>query len=223
VFGRAIAQAVSSWLPTAAALVRAQLGSCGICGGQSGTGAGFLLLLLFPMPILIPPTSPHSSIIRGPYNRPKSCRRAKWVQSHPPPRNKKKSVSTLSFHLKLAFSSRIPWKCVLLEKQKFPQTFKKFPAFCGYTHYWTLSWASSIQSKPSRLTSLRSTIILILKSTKSQDSNGNLNSFSCSDELQISCGKLCRDHCILEKLICLNGKKFEVHGTQKPDSLRPDS
>jgi hypothetical protein len=40
--GRAIAQAVSRLLPTAAALVRAQVRSCGICGGQSGTEAGFL-------------------------------------------------------------------------------------------------------------------------------------------------------------------------------------
>jgi hypothetical protein len=40
--GRAIAQAVSRWLPTAAARVRARVLSCGICGGQTGAGAGFL-------------------------------------------------------------------------------------------------------------------------------------------------------------------------------------
>jgi hypothetical protein len=34
---RAIAEAVSRWLPTAAARVRAQVRSCGICGGQSGS------------------------------------------------------------------------------------------------------------------------------------------------------------------------------------------
>jgi hypothetical protein len=39
--GRAIAQAVSRWLPTAAARIRSQVKSCGICGGQSGIGAGF--------------------------------------------------------------------------------------------------------------------------------------------------------------------------------------
>jgi hypothetical protein len=39
---RAIAQVVSLRLPTAATRVRAQVWSCGICGGQSGTGAVFL-------------------------------------------------------------------------------------------------------------------------------------------------------------------------------------
>jgi hypothetical protein len=70
-------------LPTAAARVRSQVRSCGICGGQSGTEAGFLLVLRFPLPILIPPTTPHSSssIIRGWYNRPNIGRRTKWTQS----------------------------------------------------------------------------------------------------------------------------------------------
>jgi hypothetical protein len=77
-------QVVSRRLPTAAAQVRAQVRSRGICGGQSGTGAGFLRVLLFPLPILIPPTAPHSSpIVRGWYNRPVSGRRTKWTQSHP--------------------------------------------------------------------------------------------------------------------------------------------
>jgi hypothetical protein len=58
-------KAVSCRLPTAAALVRAQVRSCGICGGQSGTGAGFLLLLRFPLPILIPPTALHQYLPSG--------------------------------------------------------------------------------------------------------------------------------------------------------------
>jgi hypothetical protein len=52
--GRAIAQAVSRWLPTAAARVRARVWSSEIFGGQSGAGSGF------PLPIFIPPTSPSS-------------------------------------------------------------------------------------------------------------------------------------------------------------------
>jgi hypothetical protein len=83
--GRAIAQAVSRRLPTASARVRAQVRSCGIFGGQSCTGAGFLLVLRFPLPIFIPQTVPDSSssIIRGWYNRPISGGRTKWTRSHP--------------------------------------------------------------------------------------------------------------------------------------------
>jgi hypothetical protein len=54
--GRAVAQAVSRWLPTAAARVRVRA-ACAVCDGQSGTGAGFLRVLRFPLPI-IPPISP---------------------------------------------------------------------------------------------------------------------------------------------------------------------
>jgi hypothetical protein len=80
--GRAITQAVSRRLPTAAR-VRAQVRSCGNCGGQSGTWADFLRLLRFLLPILIPPNAPQStSIIRGWYKRPVSGRCTKWTQSH---------------------------------------------------------------------------------------------------------------------------------------------
>jgi hypothetical protein len=56
--GRATAQAVSHWLPTAAARVRTRIRTCGICGGQSDTGVGFLRILQFPLPIIIPPIAP---------------------------------------------------------------------------------------------------------------------------------------------------------------------
>jgi hypothetical protein len=50
--------AVRRWLPTAAVRVRVRA-ACEVCGGQSGTGAGFLRVLRFPLPI-IPPISPLS-------------------------------------------------------------------------------------------------------------------------------------------------------------------
>jgi hypothetical protein len=55
---RAVAQAVSRWLPTAAARVRVRA-AYGVCGGQRGTGAGILRVLRFPLPI-IPPIYPSS-------------------------------------------------------------------------------------------------------------------------------------------------------------------
>jgi hypothetical protein len=54
--GCTVAQAVSRWLPTAAARVRARVR----LSGQSGAGAGFLRVLWFPLPIFIPPNSPSS-------------------------------------------------------------------------------------------------------------------------------------------------------------------
>jgi hypothetical protein len=60
IWGRAIAQAVSRWLQTAAARVQTRVWSSGICGGQSGTGVGFLRALRYPLPIFIPPNSPSS-------------------------------------------------------------------------------------------------------------------------------------------------------------------
>jgi hypothetical protein len=87
--GRAIAQAVSRWLPTATTRVRAKVKSCGICCGQSGTGGSFIRVLQFPLLILIPPTAQHSSssITRGWYKRSVSGRRTKWTQAHSIPRN----------------------------------------------------------------------------------------------------------------------------------------
>jgi hypothetical protein len=48
--------------PTAAAQVQTWVYSSGICGGQTGAGAGFLRVLRFPLPIFIPPISPQSAL-----------------------------------------------------------------------------------------------------------------------------------------------------------------
>jgi hypothetical protein len=59
----AIAEAVSRWLPTAAARVRARVSSNVICGGQGSAVAGFLRVLRFLLPkLFIPPTSPSSQL-----------------------------------------------------------------------------------------------------------------------------------------------------------------
>jgi hypothetical protein len=81
--GRAVPQAVSRLLIAEAARVRAQVESCGICGGLGGTGAGFLRVLQFSLP-LIPQTTTHLSsfIFRGCYNWANCGRLAKWIQSH---------------------------------------------------------------------------------------------------------------------------------------------
>jgi hypothetical protein len=47
---RAIAQAVSRWLPTAAVRGSRPCRHVGFCDGQSGAGAGFLRVLRFPLP-----------------------------------------------------------------------------------------------------------------------------------------------------------------------------
>jgi hypothetical protein len=64
--GRAIAQAVSRWLPTTAARVRARVWSSGICG------AGFLRVLRFPLHNLHSTNCSTITLIYhlGLYNRP---------------------------------------------------------------------------------------------------------------------------------------------------------
>jgi hypothetical protein len=105
----AIAQAVSRRHPTAEAWVRFQVRPCGIYGGQSGTRAGFLRVIRFPLPIRILPTAPHSSssVIRGWYNRKNSGRRIKWTQSHPTSRNKKINTLTNDSHVGIPRYSNI--------------------------------------------------------------------------------------------------------------------
>jgi hypothetical protein len=51
-----MAQVVSRRPLTAEARVRARLNPCGICGGQSGTGIGFLRGLRFSPVNIIPPS-----------------------------------------------------------------------------------------------------------------------------------------------------------------------
>jgi hypothetical protein len=43
--------------------VDSQDGACGLCGEQSGKRASFIQVLLFPLPIFIPPAAPFLSAI----------------------------------------------------------------------------------------------------------------------------------------------------------------
>jgi hypothetical protein len=89
------AHAVNRRLSTVADQVRALVRSCGICGGQTGSGAGFLWVLQFPLPLII-------IIIRGWYKRTKGDQCGKWIQS-PPTTRKKKSLSFFTYHFYYLF------------------------------------------------------------------------------------------------------------------------
>jgi hypothetical protein len=82
---RAISQAVSRWLSTAAARVGARVWSCGGCGGQSGAGVGFIRVLRSPLPIFIPQLAAQSpsSVIWGWYNGPVVVAVPSWLSLTP--------------------------------------------------------------------------------------------------------------------------------------------
>jgi hypothetical protein len=77
--GRAIAEAVRRWLPTAAVRVQSRVLSSGICGGPQWRRGRFS-----PSTLVSPAI--HSTkfsiltITRGRYNRPVNGRRAEWTQ-----------------------------------------------------------------------------------------------------------------------------------------------
>jgi hypothetical protein len=109
--GRAIAQAVSCWLPTTAAWVRARVWSSGIYGGQSGAGAGFLRVLQFPCQSSFHQILHHHNhsgqlqeVIQWP-----TCR-VNPAGLHPHYANLKKLITRLKVHLLNAlFSRKLSW------------------------------------------------------------------------------------------------------------------
>jgi hypothetical protein len=98
--GCTIAQAVSHWLPTAVAHVRAWVWSHEICGGQSGAGAGLFRVLWFPLPIFIPPTAPQSPsfIIWHWNNRPVVAAVPSGLTSHPTINKEKKGKTANTYY-----------------------------------------------------------------------------------------------------------------------------
>jgi hypothetical protein len=79
--GRAVPQAANGRLPTA----RTKSGYAGFVVHEVESVARFLRVLQFLLPILIPPNSSYSSIIRGCYKRLIIGRRTKRTQHHPKP------------------------------------------------------------------------------------------------------------------------------------------
>jgi hypothetical protein len=113
-------KAVSRWLPTAAARVRARIWSCGICGGQSGAGAGFLRVLRCPLPIFIPQIAPQlpSSIIWGLHNRPEVAAVPSGLSPTPLIKNRINAHR----HPCLKWDSNPRSQCLRWRRQFIPQT-----------------------------------------------------------------------------------------------------
>jgi hypothetical protein len=80
------APALSHLVSTAAARVPTRVKLCGICGGQSSTGAGFLLVLRSPMSLtLLTVLQSSPSTIQGWYNGPINGRSNRRLGSTPAP------------------------------------------------------------------------------------------------------------------------------------------
>jgi hypothetical protein len=77
----------------------------GIRGGQSGTGADFLQVLLFPLLIFIPPIAPQSPshIIWGGNNKP-AVAAVPSALSFTPTSNNNNNIKVITVHLNLMFS-----------------------------------------------------------------------------------------------------------------------
>jgi hypothetical protein len=73
----------SNRFPTVAVRGPSHIWSCGISVERSGTRAGFLRVLHFPLPILIPSTASYSSVIRDWCSGPNSGLHPKLFQSPP--------------------------------------------------------------------------------------------------------------------------------------------
>jgi hypothetical protein len=102
--GRAVAQAVSCWLTTAAAQVRVRA-ACGVCGGQRGR---------FSPSTSVSPAHHHSTnfsiiiITLGWHNRPNSGRSAEWTQLDSNPHTNLKNTLSIFGSCLLRISAGTP-------------------------------------------------------------------------------------------------------------------
>jgi hypothetical protein len=100
--GRAVAQSSIRRFPAAEARIEVLVMSCKICSGQSGTGAGFLRVLQFPLPNICPLIARQSStfIIQCWYSRPIIDRSNSGLGSTPAPKiNKNSSFLWTCFYI----------------------------------------------------------------------------------------------------------------------------